>query len=90
MTKIRTTSARFFHAHIGWLLFKLWPDRRSISSRLQKDPLVMCNIDILLLGVLVVLFCRLCSARSGTAGSARRWFSHRRRAKVVALQHGTF
>ena len=86
-------SKGFFHAHIGWLLFKLWPEPPLDNvADLQKDPLVMWqHRHIYLLGVLVsfVLPTLLGALWDGWIG-ALGGFLIGGVAKVVALQHGTF
>jgi stearoyl-CoA desaturase (delta-9 desaturase) len=83
----------FFHAHIGWLLFKLWPEPPLDNvADLQKDPLVMWqHRHIYLLGVLVsfVLPTLLGALWNGWIG-ALGGFLIGGVAKVVVLQHGTF
>ena len=83
----------FFHAHIGWLLFKLWPEPPLDNvADLQKDPLVMWqHRNIYLLGVLVsfVLPTLLGALWNGWIG-ALGGFLIGGVAKVVVLQHGTF
>ena len=94
MTKILYDITKgFFHAHIGWLLFKLWPEPPLDNvADLQKDPLVMWqHRHIYLLGVLVsfglpTLLGALWNGWIGALGG----FLIGGVAKVVLLQHGTF
>ena len=63
----------FFHAHIGWLLFKLLPQPPFDNvADLKKDPLVMWqHRHIHLLAVLVGFGLPTLAGLSGTVGSAR-------------------
>ena len=86
-------SKGFFHAHIGWLLFKLWPQPPIDNvADLEKDPLVMWqHRHIHLLAVLVsfglpTLLGALWDGWIGALGG----FLIGGVAKVVVLQHGTF
>ena len=86
-------SKGFFHAHIGWLLFKLWPQPPFDNvADLKKDPLVMWqHRHIHLLAVLVsfglpTLLGALWDGWIGALGG----FLIGGVAKVVVLQHGTF
>ena len=86
-------SKGFFHAHIGWLLFKLWPQPPIDNvADLKKDPLVMWqHRHIHLLAVLVsfglpTLLGALWDGWIGALGG----FLIGGVAKVVVLQHGTF
>lgn len=86
-------SKGFFHAHIGWLLFKLWPQPPFDNvADLKKDPLVMWqHRHIHLLAVLVsfglpTLFGFLWDGWIGALGG----FLIGGVAKVVVIQHGTF
>ena len=86
-------SKGFFHAHIGWLLFKLRPQPPFDNvNDLNKDPLVMWqHRHIHLLAVLVsfVLPTLLGGLWNGCVG-ALGGFLIGGVAKVVVLQHGTF
>ena len=86
-------SKGFFHAHIGWLLFKLQPQPPFDNvGDLKKDPLVMWqHRHIHLLAVLVsfVLPTLLGALWDGWVG-ALGGFLIGGVAKVVVLQHGTF
>ncbi len=86
-------SKGFFHAHIGWLLFKLWPQPPFDNvADLKKDRLVIWqHRHIHLLAVLVsfVLPALLGAIWDGWAG-ALGGFLIGGVAKVVVLQHGTF
>jgi stearoyl-CoA desaturase (delta-9 desaturase) len=83
----------FFHAHIGWLLFKLWPQPPFDNvADLRKDPLVMWQhryIHIIAVMVGLGLPTLLGLAWDGWAG-ALGGFLIGGVAKVVLLQHGTF
>jgi stearoyl-CoA desaturase (delta-9 desaturase) len=86
-------SKGFFHAHIGWLLFKLWPQPPFDNvADLKKDPLVMWqHRHIHLLAVLVsfglpTLLGALWDGWIGALGG----FLIGGVAKVVVIQHGTF
>jgi stearoyl-CoA desaturase (delta-9 desaturase) len=83
----------FFHAHIGWLLFKLQPQPPFDNvADLKKDSLVMWqHRHIHLLAVLVsfVLPALSGAAWDGWVG-ALGGFLIGGVAKVVVLQHGTF
>ena len=83
----------FFHAHIGWLLFKLWPEPPLDNvGDLKKDPLVMWqHRHIHLLAVLIsfglpALLGGLWNGWIGALGG----FLICGVAKVVVLQHCTF
>src|SRR6266513_6172213 len=86
-------SKGFFHAHIGWLLFKLQPQPPFDNvGDLKKDPLVMWqHRHIHLLAVLVsfVLPTLLGALWDGWIG-ALGGFLIGGVAKVVVIQHGTF
>ena len=86
-------SKGFFHAHIGWLLFKLWPQPPFDNvADLKKDPLVMWqhrNIHSLAVLVSFVLPTLLGAIWDGWIG-ALGGFLIGGVAKVVVLQHGTF
>ncbi len=86
-------SKGFFHAHIGWLLFKLWPEPPFDNvSDLKKDPLVMWqhrhihSLAVLVSFVLPTLIGALWDGWIGALGG----FLIGGVAKVVVLQHGTF
>jgi stearoyl-CoA desaturase (delta-9 desaturase) len=86
-------SKGFFHAHIGWLLFKLQPEPPFDNvADLQKDPLIMWqHRHIHLLAVLVsfVLPTVVGGLWSGWAG-ALGGFLIAGVARVVVVQHCTF
>jgi Fatty-acid desaturase len=86
-------SKGFFHAHIGWLLFKLFPHPPFDNvADLKKDPLVMWqHRHIHILGVLVtfVLPAALGALWDGWAG-ALGGFLISGVARVVVIQHCTF
>jgi stearoyl-CoA desaturase (Delta-9 desaturase) len=86
-------SKGFFHAHIGWLLFKLWPQPPFDNvADLKKDPLVMWqhryihSLAVLVSFVLPTLLGWLWDGWIGALGG----FLIGGVAKVVVLQHGTF
>jgi stearoyl-CoA desaturase (delta-9 desaturase) len=83
----------FFHAHIGWLLFKLWPQPPFDNvADLRKDPLVMWqhqHVHVIAVLVSFVLPTLLGFAWNGWSG-ALGGFLIGGVAKIVALQHGTF
>src|SRR3954470_4900108 len=83
----------FFHAHIGWLLFKLLPQPPFDNvNDLRKDPLVMWQhrhvhlLAVLMGFVLPTLLGGLWDGWVGALGG----FLIGGVAKVVVLQHGTF
>jgi stearoyl-CoA desaturase (delta-9 desaturase) len=83
----------FFHAHMGWMLFKLWPEPPIDNvADLKKDALVMWQHKYIhLLAVLVsfglpTLLGALWNGWIGALGG----FLIGGVAKVVMLQHGTF
>ena len=86
-------SKGFFHAHIGWLLFKLLPHPPFDNvADLKKDPLVMWqHRHIHVLGVFVsfVLPTALGALWNGWAG-ALGGFLISGVARVVVIQHCTF
>jgi stearoyl-CoA desaturase (delta-9 desaturase) len=86
-------SKGFFHAHIGWLLFKLLPQPPFDNvADLKKDPLVMWqhrHIHLLAIMVSFVLPTLAGFAWDGWVG-ALGGFLIGGVAKVVVLQHGTF
>jgi len=83
----------FFHAHIGWLLFKLWPQPPFDNvSDLKKDPLVMWQHQHVHLVAVVIGFVvptLLGAWWNGWAG-ALGGFLIGGVAKIVVLQHCTF
>jgi stearoyl-CoA desaturase (delta-9 desaturase) len=86
-------SKGFFHAHIGWLLFKLWPQPPFDNvADLKKDPLVMWqrrhihSLAVLVSFILPTLLGLLWDGWIGALGG----FLIGGVAKVVVLQHGTF
>ena len=83
----------FFHAHIGWLLFKLWPQPPFDNvADLKKDRLVMWQHRYIHLLAVVMSFglpALLGGLWDGWAG-ALGGFLIGGVAKVVVLQHGTF
>jgi len=83
----------FFHEHIGWLLFKLWPQPPFDNvADLKKDRLVMWqhrHIHLLAVLVSLVLPTLLGAWWDGWIG-ALGGFLIGGVAKVVVLQHGTF
>ena len=86
-------SKGFFHTHIGWLLFKLWPQPPFDNvADLKKDPLVMWqyrhihSLAVLMSFVLPTLLGALWDGWIGALGG----FLIGGVAKVVVLQHGTF
>ena len=86
-------SKGFFHAHIGWLLFKLWPlPPFDNVADLKKDPLVMWqhrhihSLAVLVSFILPTLLGLLWNGWIGALGG----FLIGGVAKVVVLQHGTF
>ncbi len=86
-------SKGFFHAHIGWLLFKLQPQPPFDNvNDLKKDPLVMWQhqhihlLAVLVSFVLPTLAGALWDGWVGALGG----FLIGGVAKVVVLQHGTF
>jgi stearoyl-CoA desaturase (delta-9 desaturase) len=83
----------FFHAHIGWLLFKLWPQPPFDNvADLKKDPLIMWQdrhihtLAVLMGLVLPTLVGALWNGWVGALGG----FLIGGVARVVVLQHGTF
>jgi stearoyl-CoA desaturase (Delta-9 desaturase) len=83
----------FFHAHIGWLLFKLWPQPPFDNvADLKKDPLVMwqhrhVHLLAVLMGLaLPALIGALWNGWVGALGG----FLIGGVAKIVVLQHCTF
>ena len=86
-------SKGFFHAHIGWLLFKLLPQPPFDNvNDLKKDPLVMWqhrHIHLLAVVVSFVLPTLAGLLWDGWVG-ALGGFLIGGVAKVVVLQHGTF
>jgi stearoyl-CoA desaturase (delta-9 desaturase) len=86
-------SKGFFHAHIGWLLFKLWPQPPFDNvADLKKDPLIMWqhrHIHVIAVMAGFVLPTLLGLAWNGWIG-ALGGFLIGGVAKVVVLQHGTF
>jgi stearoyl-CoA desaturase (delta-9 desaturase) len=83
----------FFHAHIGWLLFKLWPQPPFDNvPDLKKDPLVMWqHRHINLLAVLTSFALpTLLGAWWNGWGGALGGFLIGGVAKVVVIQHCTF
>ena len=86
-------SKGFFHAHIGWLLFKLQPQPPFDNvADLKKDPLVMWQdrhihwLAVLVSFVLPTLIGAFWDGWIGALGG----FLIGGVAKVVVLQHGTF
>jgi stearoyl-CoA desaturase (Delta-9 desaturase) len=86
-------SKGFFHAHIGWLLFKLIPDQpRDNVADLQKDKLVcwqdrhIHTLAVLVSFVLPALLGFLWKGWEGALGS----FLLAGVARIVVLQHCTF
>ena len=83
----------FFHAHIGWLLFKLWPQPPFDNvADLKKDPLVMWqhrHINLLAVLMSFGLPALLGAWWDGWAG-ALGGFLIGGVAKIVVLQHCTF
>ena len=83
----------FFHAHIGWLLFKLWPQPPFDNvADLKKDPLVMWqhrHINLLAVLMSFGLPTLLGAWWDGWAG-ALGGFLIGGVAKIVVLQHCTF
>lgn len=86
-------SKGFFHAHIGWLLFKMWPQPPFDNvADLRKDRLVMWQhryIHIIAVIMGLVLPAVLGFAWDGWSG-ALGGFLIGGVAKTVVLQHGTF
>src|SRR5205807_10315888 len=86
-------SKGFFHAHIGWLLFKLWPQPPFDNvADLKKDPLVVWqHRHIHLLAVLIsfALPTFFGGLWNGWVG-ALEGFLIGGVAKIVVLQHCTF
>src|SRR6202045_3677742 len=82
----------FFHAHIGWLLFKLWPQPPFDNvPDLKKDPLVMWqhrHINLLAVLMSFALPTLLGAWWNGWVG-ALGGFLIGGVAKVVVLQHCT-
>ena len=86
-------SKGFFHAHIGWLMFKLRPDITYENvSDLQKDKLVMWqHRNAQLIAVLVAfVFPAVLGWFWGGWQAALGGFLIAGVARVVALQHATF
>jgi len=83
----------FFHAHIGWLLFKLWPQPPFDNvPDLKKDPLVMWqhrHINLLAVLMSFALPTLLGAWWNGWVG-ALGGFLIGGVTKVVVLQHCTF
>jgi stearoyl-CoA desaturase (delta-9 desaturase) len=83
----------FFYAHMGWMLFKLWPEPPIDNvADLKKDPLVMWQhkyIHVLAVLVSFGLPTLLGGLWDGWIG-ALGGFLIGGVAKVVMLQHGTF
>jgi stearoyl-CoA desaturase (Delta-9 desaturase) len=86
-------SKGFFHAHIGWLLFKLLPQPPFDNvSDLKKDPLVMWQhryihtLSVLVSFVLPTLVGAMWNGWAGALGG----FLISGVAKIVVLQHCTF
>ena len=83
----------FFHAHIGWMLFKLWPQPPLDNvADLKKDPLVMWqdrHIHLLAVMVSFILPTLAGFMWDGWVG-ALGGFLIGGVAKVVMLQHCTF
>ena len=70
----------FFHAHIGWVLFKLWPEPPLDNvADLKKDPLVVWqDRHIHLLAVMVsFILPTLAGFMLERLGRRARWFSNR-------------
>ena len=69
----------FFHAHIGWLLFKLWPEPPLDNvPDLKKDPLIMWqhrHIHVIAVMVSFVLP-TLAGFAVGRLGGRIGWFSY--------------
>ncbi|MGC2627131.1 MAG: fatty acid desaturase [Candidatus Udaeobacter sp.] len=86
-------SKGFFHAHMGWMLFKLWPEPPIDNvADLKKDPLVMWQhkyIHVLAVLVSFGLPTLLGALWDGWIG-ALGGFLIGGVAKVVMLQHSTF
>ena len=86
-------SKGFFHAHIGWLLFKLRPDITYDNvADLKKDQLVMWqhrNVNLIAVSVAFVAPAILGYFWGGWS-SALGAFLLAGVARVVALQHATF
>ncbi len=86
-------SKGFFHAHIGWLLFKLWPEPPYDNvPDLRKDPLVMWqhrHVHLIAALVSFVLPTLLGAWWNGWVG-ALGGFLIGGVAKIVLLQHCTF
>jgi len=86
-------SKGFFHAHIGWLLFKIQPQPPFDNvNDLKKDPLVMWqhrHIHVIAVLVSLGLPTLLGALWDGWIG-ALGGFLIGGVAKVVVLQHGTF
>jgi stearoyl-CoA desaturase (delta-9 desaturase) len=83
----------FFHAHIGWLLFKLLPQPPFDNVvDLKKDPLVMWQHRHIHLLAVIIGFALPALAGFGWDGwvGALGGFLIGGVAKVVVLQHGTF
>ena len=86
-------SKGLFHAHIGWLLFKLRPDNRYDNvPDLKKDKLVMWqHRNVQLIAVLVAfVFPGILGYFWGGWQSALGAFLIAGVARVVVLQHATF
>ncbi len=86
-------SKGFFHAHMGWLLFKLQPDPPYDNVvDLQRDPLVMFQhryINLLAIGVSFLMPTLVGWAWGGTV-AALGSFLLAGVARVVFVQHCTF
>ncbi len=82
----------FFHAHIGWLLFKLLPQPPFDNvADLKKDPLIMWqHRHIHLLAVVVSFALPTLAGFVWDGWVATRWFSNWRCCKSCLLQHCTF
>ncbi len=86
-------SKGFFHAHIGWLLFKLkpYPPFDNVSD-LKRDPMVMWQhkyINLIAVTVAFIIPSLLGYAWNGAAGALGA-FLIAGVARVVFLQHCTF
>jgi len=83
----------FFHAHIGWLLFKLWPQPPFDNvADLKKDPLVMWQhkyINLLAVLMSLLLPTLIGALWDGWVG-ALGGFLIGGIAKIVVIQHCTF
>ena len=86
-------SKGFFHAHVGWLLFKLRPDPPMDNvSDLQADRMVMWQYrHTVVIGLLVgFILPALIGYLWGGAGAALGSFLLAGVLKVVCVQHSTF